>query len=838
MAQWIFKISGSNADSLTRSYTPRTGLTFRILKDAADKWSLVTGEWLDPHDDSSLGQLAMRGGAVALESHIKGCVIRPWDATVFDNAPTQSRWTVLLPKSRVRCRKAAFLRPGDVVEWKDHGVELSISFTQGTDVKPKAEVKDELPKVEVSSSAIKQEPSLFGIDGAADYFHANDTETDDDDYELNIGSGVSAVQSQELSFTGLGDYATSQSRRPSTPEGEPFSTARTAATVIQETPTVKRQRLLTQENMDDVDESIGSVQPATAQSGGPAVVSDSMKTALDKELSDEEPSVSVAPVDEADIYEAKVDKPSIDNTPAQDLPTEEAPVDEEQRDEASDENAADEDPDDEGPDEEAATLQMPHQSVHGNQAVDMDIEDAVPEAVDATLTKSEQVPSSIKEEGLTKEESPIKKDEGSTKAEDPIKEEASPAKAPNTTPRASTNTDTQDERDLPELSAVMSQSSAKSGTKRKATELLEDFEEPVTAQRSTRGSSVKGKKHKVEQASPEIEEDAFMQDHAHGPAPVGLDGLKILVTGTLEGLTRREVTQLIEDNGGIYEKNLKKPDIDFVVLARKPGPQKLEEIQERGLRTIDQTELMRMIYGHEYKVPVSDKKLRESQEDEYAGPRPRILFSQTDVNERAVMKQFLKTQNAIQSNTLDKKVSNFLCVGPGELKTTPKLLISLIYRNEIVTESWVTDSQKAGHLLQTTDYLPDALEATNFDVDRSILFKGQNICFTPALKKFYGERFKEMEIVVKAAGADNVGSKPAKDIIKPGYEAIAIGLETGDSDVLALQGNNWTVYKKDFISSSILAGELQIDDPDLVIPRKDSAKAVKPVTKSKRISKG
>jgi len=57
MAQWIFKISGSDADRLTRSYTPETGHTFRILKNAAGKWSLVSGEWLDPHDDSSLGQL-------------------------------------------------------------------------------------------------------------------------------------------------------------------------------------------------------------------------------------------------------------------------------------------------------------------------------------------------------------------------------------------------------------------------------------------------------------------------------------------------------------------------------------------------------------------------------------------------------------------------------------------------------------------------------------------------------------------------------------------------------------------------------------------------------------
>jgi len=206
------------------------------------------------------------------------------------------------------------------------------------------------------------------------------------------------------------------------------------------------------------------------------------------------------------------------------------------------------------------------------------------------------------------------------------------------------------------------------------------------------------------------------------------------------------------------------------------------------------------------------------------------------------MKSFLKNK-AVETNNLDKNGSNFLCVGPGELKTTAKLLMSLVHRKKIVTDSWVTDSHKAGYLLQTTDYLPPTLAATNFDVDRSTLFQGKNIYFTPAQKKAYGEGFKGMENIVKAAGADNVGSRSAKDIIKPGYEevaigleAIAIGLEDGDNDVLALQGNNFTVYKKDLISSSILAGELQTDDPNLVIPRKDDAKkAGKP--KSKTVTK-
>jgi len=510
----------------------------------------------------------MRGGAVALESHVKGCVIRPWDATLFDNAPTQARWEVLLPKSRVRCRKAAFLRPGDVVEWKEHGVDLSISFTRGDEIGPKVEIKDELPQVEVSSSVIKQEPSLFGMDGARDHYPENETESEDDEDDLDTRpGGVPAGKSPELGFSGRGDDATSQPKTPSTPGGEPFSTARTAATVIHETPSVRRQRHYTQENTDVVDKNDSSIQPATAQSSGPAVVNDSMKTVLDKEVSYDEASASAAPVDEAHLSdapvvkepvdEAPIDTTPIDATPADDISAEEAPLDEGQ-----DDAALDEDPEEEGPDEEglvaealyeaasheeAAAPELPHKPAHGNQAIDVYTEDADPEAMDTTLARAEQVPSSTKEQAPT------------------VEVRINTRKA---------NTDTQDERDLPELGAVLSQSSAKSGTKRKAAEPPKDFEESTTAQ-----SSTQGKKRKVEQASRESEEPPFMRSSASA------SDRKLRGSQPLESYT-----------------------------SSKKGTPGSTAVQSP-------------------RVSASQASLKEATHlDEYAGPKPHILFSNTDVN--------------------------------------------------------------------------------------------------------------------------------------------------------------------------------------------------------------
>jgi len=334
-----------------------------------------------------------------------------------------------------------------------------------------------------------------------------------------------------------------------------------------------------------------------------------------------------------------------------------------------------------------------------------------------------------------------------------------------TTPKV--NTDTQDERELAELQTILSQSSVQSGKKRKVADDIEQPDETPTAQ-STQ-SAKNGKKRKIAEA-PEIPEEPVWTQSSTSSRK-----LRASETPITYGKAKKVTSAAKTANS---PKNSDSPA--------------------------------------SYRVA--------SQADGYSGPSPRILFSNTGVYSRPTTKKFLSEHKARQSNDFKKSGSNFLCVGAGELKTTAKLLMALLLRKEIVTDSWVVDSEKAGYLLQTAYYLPHALAPTK-DIDRSLLFKGKNVYFTPAVKKSYGESFSDICTIVRAAGATGAGSEPSRNF-KEELEVIALGLADGDNDVPVLQGKNITVYKKDLISSSILEGELKTDDDDLVIARKDDPKKV------------
>ncbi|KAK4975713.1 replication factor C subunit 1 [Elasticomyces elasticus] len=116
-----------------------------------------------------------------------------------------------------------------------------------------------------------------------------------------------------------------------------------------------------------------------------------------------------------------------------------------------------------------------------------------------------------------------------------------------------------------------------------------------------KGKTAKAKTEADELAEDEDEESkpsaASKADEA-GSAPKGaancLSGLSFLITGTLEGFTRKEAQTLIEKYGGTMETTLQKMP-DYVVLGVKAGPKKLDQIRDLGLETIDQAGLYELI---------------------------------------------------------------------------------------------------------------------------------------------------------------------------------------------------------------------------------------------------
>ena len=74
-----------------------------------------------------------------------------------------------------------------------------------------------------------------------------------------------------------------------------------------------------------------------------------------------------------------------------------------------------------------------------------------------------------------------------------------------------------------------------------------------------------------------------------------LKGLTIVVTGTLPTLGRKEVTELIQKNGGKCTGSVSKKT-DLLVAGEDAGS-KLQKAQELGIRIIDEAALLEMING-------------------------------------------------------------------------------------------------------------------------------------------------------------------------------------------------------------------------------------------------
>ena len=73
----------------------------------------------------------------------------------------------------------------------------------------------------------------------------------------------------------------------------------------------------------------------------------------------------------------------------------------------------------------------------------------------------------------------------------------------------------------------------------------------------------------------------------------GLSGLKIVITGTMEGVSRAEIVKLIEQNGGTSVGSVSKKT-DLLVAGEDAGS-KLTKAQSLGIKIISYEELLNMI---------------------------------------------------------------------------------------------------------------------------------------------------------------------------------------------------------------------------------------------------
>ena len=74
-----------------------------------------------------------------------------------------------------------------------------------------------------------------------------------------------------------------------------------------------------------------------------------------------------------------------------------------------------------------------------------------------------------------------------------------------------------------------------------------------------------------------------------------LDGLTIVVTGTLPTMGRKEITEYIESNGGKVSGSVSKKT-SYVVVGEDAGS-KLEKAKALGIPTLTEDELKKLVNG-------------------------------------------------------------------------------------------------------------------------------------------------------------------------------------------------------------------------------------------------
>jgi hypothetical protein len=204
------------------------------------------------------------------------------------------------------------------------------------------------------------------------------------------------------------------------------------------------------------------------------------------------------------------------------------------------------------------------------------------------------------------------------------------------------------------------------------------------------------------------------------------------------------------------------------------------------------------------------------------GKKPSVVFSSSGFQELPQMLKNFKTIATVSTSITSK--TDFLCIGKGGVKKTPKLLSAVALGKPVLSDDWARESAKAKKLLDPNDYLAhdaDHEEEWKLSEDwaagqaRTGLLNDYAVYITQALKKDYGVSYKDIEELAKILGAKDVSSGSARGA-GDADETIVLGLQHGDPDAVALHNQGRTCYDKDFLPMAILRGKLCLNEFKIV----------------------
>ncbi|KAL7270273.1 hypothetical protein RUND412_007027 [Rhizina undulata] len=202
--------------------------------------------------------------------------------------------------------------------------------------------------------------------------------------------------------------------------------------------------------------------------------------------------------------------------------------------------------------------------------------------------------------------------------------------------------------------------------------------------------------------------------------------------------------------------------------------------------------------------------------EEYMYKNPVVAFSNSTLDSKKDIIAFLRAHGAKKVDQI--VTADILIVGPGELKRTPKLTISVALGKYVVEEKWLLDSKAAGCFLDPEKYIP--LDTPSVDLPAAIargrngenaVLKDLTVYITSALlSQLKGSKQEESLVeMLRATGAGNIVKKAPRGEVDS--MALVLGAE-GDVDAAALEKAGWRVYGTGVVGGSVLRGGLELGD--------------------------
>ncbi|KAK4947537.1 hypothetical protein LTR10_013482 [Elasticomyces elasticus] len=181
--------------------------------------------------------------------------------------------------------------------------------------------------------------------------------------------------------------------------------------------------------------------------------------------------------------------------------------------------------------------------------------------------------------------------------------------------------------------------------------------------------------------------------------------------------------------------------------------------------------------------------------------------------------------------------ANMLCVPDGSMKKTSKLIMAVARGIEIVTESWIVETQRSGSFPAVEDFLPNdpsREQLWNFDLKAALqrgkaglthLLSGTTVILTKQVRTDLGNLEREISQIATMLGADAVKNRlPAlKDKAKYTENDLLIIGTPNDPQGALIGRLGQKLFNKDILTMAVLRGDVERESPEflLEIPIKD-----------------